>query len=75
MEPLNVNTVIGHISNRLGGAPEALILVGCVMEAVAYGRKIVRVAVKWDTALMHSIYQVVQLFRRDGVPGFFHCLP
>jgi hypothetical protein len=32
-------------------APEALILVGCppyVMEAVAYGRKIVRVAVKWD---------------------------
>jgi hypothetical protein len=52
VEPLNVNTVIGHISNRLeGGAPEALILVGCppcVMEAVAYGRKKVRVAVKWD---------------------------
>src|SRR5450755_1564529 len=23
------------------------------------------------TALMHSIYQVVQLFRRNGVPGFF----
>jgi hypothetical protein len=43
---------MGHISNRLGGAPEALILVGCprcVMEAVAYGRKKVRVAVKWDT--------------------------
>jgi hypothetical protein len=37
----------------MGEAPEALILVGCppcVMEAVAYGRKIVRVAVKWDTA-------------------------
>ena len=33
------------------GGPEALILVGlprCVMEAVAYGRKKVRVAVKWD---------------------------
>jgi hypothetical protein len=34
----------------MGEAPEALILVGspCVMEAVTYGRKKVRVAVKWD---------------------------
>jgi hypothetical protein len=38
----------------MGEAPEALILVGCppcVMEAVAYGRKIVRVAVKWDSRI------------------------
>jgi hypothetical protein len=28
-----------------------------------------------DAALTHSIDQVAQLFRRDGVPGFLYCLP
>jgi hypothetical protein len=51
VELLNVITVTVYTSNRLGGAPEALILVGClacVMGAVTYGRKKVSVAVKWD---------------------------
>jgi hypothetical protein len=55
MELLNVITVTGHTSNRLGGPPEALILVGspCVMEAVTYGRKKVSVAAKWDRRGAH----------------------
>jgi hypothetical protein len=48
----------------MGEAPEALILVGspCVMEAVAYGRKIVRVAVKWDRCYQGegTAYQMVE---------------
>jgi hypothetical protein len=51
MKPLNVITATGHISNRLGGTAEVLILVGCpscVMEAVTYGRKKVSPATKWD---------------------------
>jgi hypothetical protein len=54
VESLNVITVTVYTSNRLGGAPEALILVGClpcVMGAVTYGRKKMSVAVKWDNSL------------------------
>jgi hypothetical protein len=59
--PTNLKVLLG--GQPPGRPPEALILMGCphlVMEAVAYGRKKVRMAVKWDnlgimfSRLLHS---------------------
>jgi hypothetical protein len=47
VESLNVTTVTGHTSNRLGAPPRGADFGGvhpCVMEAVAYGRKKVSLA-------------------------------
>jgi hypothetical protein len=64
MELLNVITVTGHTSNRLGGGPEALILVGClayVMGAVTYGRK----KVSWPSNGIGGVPTLRQKIKRS----------